>query len=302
MGIDHNIYFNQKGAADIFGGFQKGHTIGQLVKRGRQQRAKEEETEAIKGIFKKNLIPSESGALTLNREATLGEIAGYSPELMLKFDRQWSLDDERARKVKNSELGDKKKSIDNLRKEIQGTNQYKDLQKVDTSYRKINTSLERKSAAGDMSAIFSFMKINDPGSTVREGEFATAQNAAGWDDKFRNYYNNALKGVRLSGDQRVDFQETARGLAGSQYESFMNSMKPQMEVIKKRGLNGKQIFGDYSHLKSKTKQLAREPNKGSGASGSFAGINDAHASSLRSAQERIKGMTREEKIKLLRGN
>ena len=32
-------------------------------------------------------------------------------------------------------------------------------------------------AAGDMALIFSYMKMLDPNSTVREGEYATAQDA-----------------------------------------------------------------------------------------------------------------------------
>jgi len=37
----------------------------------------------------------------------------------------------------------------------------------------------------------------DPGSVVRESEFATAQNAAGVPDQVRNMYNKVLSGTRL---------------------------------------------------------------------------------------------------------
>lgn len=67
-------------------------------------------------------------------------------------------------------------------------------------------------AAGDISLIFGFMKMLDPGSVVREGEFATAQNAAGIPDQIRNAYNRALSGERLNPNQREQFKGQAKGL------------------------------------------------------------------------------------------
>jgi hypothetical protein len=67
-------------------------------------------------------------------------------------------------------------------------------------------------AFGDMALVFNFMKMLDPGSTVREGEFASATNTAGMDDKVRNMYNNALKGTRLNDTQRAALRKQATGL------------------------------------------------------------------------------------------
>ena len=72
------------------------------------------------------------------------------------------------------------------------------------------------SAAGDIALIFSYMKLNDPGSTVREGEFATAQNAAGVPDKFKAVYNSLLNGQKLAPAQREDFIRTS----GSLYDGW----------------------------------------------------------------------------------
>jgi hypothetical protein len=67
-------------------------------------------------------------------------------------------------------------------------------------------------AAGDISLIFGYMKMLDPGSVVREGEFATAQNSAGIPDQIRNMYNRALEGTRLNPDQRNMFKGQAKSL------------------------------------------------------------------------------------------
>ena len=49
------------------------------------------------------------------------------------------------------------------------------------------------------------MKLLDPGSTVREGEFATAQNSASIPARLVAKYNNVMKGERLADEQRNDF-------------------------------------------------------------------------------------------------
>jgi len=63
----------------------------------------------------------------------------------------------------------------------------------------------------DIALIFAFMKTLDPGSTVREGEFATAANAGGIPDRIVATYNKALKGEFLADDeQRNNFINTAK--------------------------------------------------------------------------------------------
>jgi hypothetical protein len=44
----------------------------------------------------------------------------------------------------------------------------------------------------DIGVVYSYMKMLDPGSTVREGEAATAQNSPGVEERIRNMYNRAL--------------------------------------------------------------------------------------------------------------
>lgn len=90
-----------------------------------------------------------------------------------------------------------------IRKEFTSLTQ--DFQKVQGAYGRIQASAKDPSAAGDLALIFNYMKMLDPGSVVREGEFATAQNAAGVPTRARNLYNNLLTGERLAPAQRDDF-------------------------------------------------------------------------------------------------
>jgi murein DD-endopeptidase MepM/ murein hydrolase activator NlpD len=85
---------------------------------------------------------------------------------------------------------------------------------VQASYNRILSTDD--TAAGDLALIFNYMKMLDPGSVVREGEFATAQNAAGIPDQIRNWYNRIRNGERLNPNQRADFRKQAENLYNAQ--------------------------------------------------------------------------------------
>lgn len=113
------------------------------------------------------------------------------------------------------------KVVVDLRKEFQGLPQTKEYQVANTAYRRVEESARQDTPAGDLALIYSYMKILDPGSVVREGEFATAQNAASVPDRIRNAYNKALRGTRLTAEQRADYLSQAR----SQFRAYQTSFE-----------------------------------------------------------------------------
>ena len=71
------------------------------------------------------------------------------------------------------------------------------------------------------------MKLLDPGSTVREGEFATAQNSAGVPDVIRAKFNKVSSGERLAENTRKDFSnrsdklfKKAKGIQSRRIKQF----------------------------------------------------------------------------------
>ena len=129
-------------------------------------------------------------------------------------------------------IGDEALSgISGIRKEFMGIPEVKAFQGQANSFGRIKASAEDPDAAGDLALIFNYMKLLDPGSVVREGEFATAQNAAGVPDRITNLYNNVLEGTRLGEAQRKEFLDRAEKIyndAERQYESFENQYKKFM--------------------------------------------------------------------------
>lgn len=106
-----------------------------------------------------------------------------------------------------------------LRKEY--NDEIKGFRTVKDAYRRIQVAGQNDTAASDISLIYGYMKILDPGSVVREGEFATAQNAAGIPERIQAAYNKALTGERLAPSTKQDFLRQSQliyeqALAGQQ--------------------------------------------------------------------------------------
>jgi hypothetical protein len=106
------------------------------------------------------------------------------------------------------------KDPQDLRKEVNA--QLKPYTEVGDMWAKVRQAGSNPTAANDLALIFGYMKILDPGSVVREGEFANAQNSAGVPDRLRATYNNLLRGERLTEVQRQDFLRSAYGAVQSQ--------------------------------------------------------------------------------------
>ena len=107
-----------------------------------------------------------------------------------------------------------------LRKEFLALPSVKDFNKVHAAYEKVMEAAKGTGPADDIALIFGYMKILDPGSTVREGEFATAADAGGIDTKIINLYNRLKTGQRLTPDQRKDFLISAQKTAQSQFDEL----------------------------------------------------------------------------------
>lgn len=121
-----------------------------------------------------------------------------------------------------------KEEIMKLRKEFNGTTEAKNFATIKQQYDGLKASANLKTPAGDIALIFGYMKMLDPNSVVREGEFATAQNAGGIDEKIRNAYNKAKNGTRLQDSQRRDFVKNAEAL----YNSYAKQYNTRLEEYK----------------------------------------------------------------------
>jgi hypothetical protein len=128
-----------------------------------------------------------------------------------------------------------------LAKEYNALPALHDFDKVDASYNKLISATDPNPAIPptplrDQAAIFSWMKILDPGSTVREGEYASAKNARGIPDKVRNFYNQALTGQILTPEQRKEMREAAAPVYQGQVQNLAPRIKQYAERERAAGL------------------------------------------------------------------
>lgn len=81
----------------------------------------------------------------------------------------------------------------------------KDFVKVRDAYNRVKVSAEDPSAAGDLALIFNYMKILDPGSVVRESEFANTAASGSYGERLKAAGDKIIAGKRLSPEMRADF-------------------------------------------------------------------------------------------------
>jgi hypothetical protein len=117
---------------------------------------------------------------------------------------------------------------------------------VRDAYARIQESAKEPSAAGDLALIFNYMKMLDPGSTVREGEFATAQNSAGIPDRVRVMYNKAISGERLADSTRKDFTTRAGSLYRRQEASHKKNVAQYSALAKRYGVDPQNVTTDFT--------------------------------------------------------
>lgn len=125
-----------------------------------------------------------------------------------------------------------------LRKEY--NTQTAPFKEVQSSYRRVKAA--EPTGAGDVALVYGYMKMLDPGSVVREGEFATAEKTAGIPSAVVNAYNKAISGKRLTDDQRNIFKRQAGGLYNAALEGETTVRTGIERIAKKGGLDTGQIF------------------------------------------------------------
>ena len=139
------------------------------------------------------------------------------------------------------------KDAQSFRKEFTSLSRIKGFAGVTEAYSRIVASAKDPSAAGDLSLIFNFMKVLDPGSTVREGEFATAQNAGGVDARVRSLFNSVVDGTRLDVGQRADFLDRANRLYKSQESLVLPLYKTYENIATNRGFNPEMVLPQFGY-------------------------------------------------------
>jgi hypothetical protein len=159
----------------------------------------------------------------LSKFATQGKAS--APQMILSADQK---------------VGNEAKLRDDYRQES------KNYLTIRDAFGKVQGAAQSQTGPGDISLIFAYMKILDPGSTVREGEFATAQNAGSIPQRVQAMYNKAINGERLDPTIRNQFVEEAEKIY-RQTEANQDKIRKTYGAIASRSnLDPENVVVDYS--------------------------------------------------------
>jgi len=128
-----------------------------------------------------------------------------------------------------------------LRKEYQVRS--KVYGELGTTFANIKSSANSKNGPGDIALITGFMKMLDPGSVVRETEFATARDTAGLFTQLQNRLEKAQNGQLLSDAQRKEYVALSQKYLDSAQKKSNDDKKALGVVVKNYRLNPENVFG-----------------------------------------------------------
>jgi len=150
--------------------------------------------------------------------AGLKETGGVDPTK--KFDNETKLRDEYQKRTKN----------------------YREL---DGTYSTIIESAKAKTGPGDIALITSFMKMLDPGSVVRDTEFATARDTAGLYDRLANQAQKFKSGqiFALDSKQRQEYVNLSKQYLDAAKKKAEREKEDLGVVVRNYNLNPDNVFG-----------------------------------------------------------
>jgi len=120
----------------------------------------------------------------------------------------------------------------------------KDFRTVQDAHSKIKSVAN--TGAGDMSLLYSYVKLLDPGSVVRESEFATAAASGSFGERIQGLAQRVISGQRLPPDLRTDFIREADSIYTSQKDGADRLEKQYRDIAKRNNLNPENVIVNYA--------------------------------------------------------
>lgn len=113
---------------------------------------------------------------------------------------------------------------------------------VQAAFGRINAA--QNTSQGDISLLISFMKMLDPGSVVRESEFATAETAASVPERLKGAYMQIISGERLTQSQRNGLKAQSKALFDAELSSQTQLITEYQGLAEDYGLDSSRVVRD----------------------------------------------------------
>lgn len=158
-----------------------------------------------------------------------------------------------------------------LRKEFNTLDEVKNFKDVSASYRQVRAlaSKPNPTPADDTALTFSFMKMLDPGSVVREGEFALVGKSAGLPDQIVMALGRVDQGKGLTPLIRQRLVSAAATIQLQRREAYDSVSRQYRSIAEDMGANPDQLAEDPSLWRGRIKPTG---GQGGGRSGGEPGV------------------------------
>lgn len=120
----------------------------------------------------------------------------------------------------------------------------KDFRVVQDAYNKILKTSD--TGAGDMSLLYSYVKLLDPGSVVRESEFATAAASGSYGERIQGLVQRVMTGERLPASLRDEFKKEATGIYDAQKLGYENAGKQYTDLANRAKVDPANVVVPYA--------------------------------------------------------
>ena len=110
----------------------------------------------------------------------------------------------------------------------------------------------------DIAMVFNYMKMLDPGSVVKEGEFATLQNSGGIPETIRGMYNKLVGGGVLTQPLRDSIRTQAEAQYGSAEKGHMHLQEHYTGLATRAQVKPEDVVID--HRRKRPEAKAPDPN------------------------------------------
>lgn len=134
---------------------------------------------------------------------------------------------------------------------------------VQDAYSKITNVAN--TGAGDMSLLYSYVKMLDPGSVVRESEFATAAASGSFGERVQGAMQRVMSGQRLPDTLRKDFIVEAKNIYTQQNNAAKRLEDQYTGIAQRNGLNPKNVIVNYAAPNEQPKSMTAQDVKDTAA-------------------------------------
>lgn len=121
-----------------------------------------------------------------------------------------------------------------------------DFRTVQTSFNNIEAAARSNTGAGDMSMLYSFVKLLDPTSVVRESEFAMAAASGSLGERMQGAVQRIMNGERLPDSLRNSFLTEARNLYTNNRRNYDRIAEQYRGIAERAGVPVDQVIPDFA--------------------------------------------------------